>query len=151
MFWLIVVIGLLADQVTKYMISTGMQISQSIPVIPNIFHLTYIMNKGAAYSILQGQRWFFIVIAAAVVVGVLIFLTKVPKKDLFLRTALALIISGAIGNMIDRIRFGGVVDFIDFRVFPIFNIADSLVVIGVCLLVLYVFCAKPSTRDKIKI
>jgi signal peptidase II len=111
-----------------------MQLGQSLPLIDGLLYVTYVLNKGAAFSILQGHRWLFLVITPVVLAVMLLFARVVPKSDRLLRIALSLFCGGALGNFIDRLRLGAVTDFIDFRFFPVFNVADSCIVIGVALL-----------------
>ena len=134
MFWMWLSLAVLLDQAFKYLVTSNMQLGQSLPLIEGVVYATYVMNKGAAFSILQGWRWFFLLTTPVVFIGILWFAHSVPKSDKLLKTALALFCGGALGNYIDRLRFGAVTDFIDFRFFPIFNIADSCIVIGVILL-----------------
>jgi len=134
MFWICFVLAVALDRVTKYAIASNMHEWQSIPVIDGIFHITYVMNDGAAWSILQGQRWFFVIITVAVFAGVLWFLHGVPKNQRLMRFSLALFSGGACGNFLDRLFLGKVTDFLDFRVFPVFNVADCCIVVGVALL-----------------
>ncbi len=144
MLWLPVLMGVTtfaADRLSKLWISANMALGQSIPVIQNIFHITYKTNDGAAFSILSGKVP-FLIIATLLIIGALVALiiVKKPKSKIF-GIAVSLIISGAVGNLVDRIALGHVVDFLDARFidFPIFNIADSCVVIGAALFCIYVF------------
>jgi signal peptidase II len=134
MFWSCVALVILLDQVIKYLVVTHIQLGQSLPLIDGLVYLTYVLNQGAAFSILQGQRWIFLAITPLALAAALWFMRDVPKNDRLRRVALALFCGGALGNFIDRLRFGAVTDFIDFRFFPIFNVADSCIVIGVALL-----------------
>lgn len=112
---------------------------QSIPVIPDIFHITVIFNKGAAFGILQGQTIFLMFITIALILLFLFFI--IIEKD-YRRLTLAaygLVMGGALSNFYDRIVLGYVVDYLDFRVFPVFNLADSCICIGVGLLILQSF------------
>jgi len=138
--YIIIIVAIIIDQTTKYLISSTMVLGQSIPIIEDVFHITYFRNAGAAFGILQGQTTLLTVLPIVLIIGILIFLTVKTKGSHFtLPLALVLICSGGIGNLIDRIRFGNVIDFFDFRVFPIFNVADSLVVIGCGLLLIHMF------------
>lgn len=144
MLWLPVLMGVTtfaADRLSKFWISANMALGQSIPVIQNIFHITYKTNDGAAFSILSGKVP-FLIIATLLIIGALVALiiVKKPKSKIF-GIAVSLIISGAVGNLVDRIALGHVVDFLDARFidFPIFNIADSCVVIGAALFCIYIF------------
>jgi signal peptidase II len=132
--WAALVIAL--DQLSKYLIKTQMEIGQSIPVFGELLRITSHRNPGAAWGLLAGQRWLFVVIALAVVIGVIYYARRVQSG--FVRAALPLLMGGAIGNLIDRIAYGEVVDFLDVRVinYPIFNVADSAIVIAVGLILL---------------
>lgn len=107
---------------------------QSIPVLDNIFHITYVQNTGAAFSILKGKTFFFTVVSFIVILVITFILIKHPIKHKAVGIVMAMILGGAIGNLIDRLRFGYVVDFLDFRVWPVFNIADCAIVLGVLIL-----------------
>ena len=98
----IIISGL--DQWTKYYVQTNMVLGMSIPVIPDIFHLTYILNPGAAFGILENQRLFFVIIAVAMVVAVVYFYPHIARQPLLLRLGAGLLTGGAIGNCIDRIK-----------------------------------------------
>lgn len=126
------------------MISTQLDIGEEIPVIGHFFVITSIRNQGAAFGILQGQRWFFIAITVVVVVGIVWYIERVKKNgSKLLPVALALILGGAIGNFMNRAVLAEVVDFLQFTfgsyVFPIFNIADTCITVGVALIILDTF------------
>lgn len=134
--YIIAILVLVFDQVSKYAVRTMMYINQSIPLIPKVLHLTYVRNTGAAFGILAGKRLFFI-IASLVVVGALLIYSREVKGSVMLQLAFGLMLGGAVGNLLDRIIFHWVTDFIDVKIFPpIFNFADSALVIGVCLFAL---------------
>ncbi|AIQ42957.1 signal peptidase II [Paenibacillus sp. FSL R7-0297] len=139
-YFLIALIVFLIDQGTKYLIATRLEIAEQIPVIKDFFIITSHRNRGAAFGILEGQQWFFIVITVIVVAGIVWYLNKARKTRKLLPTALSLVLGGAIGNFIDRILNGEVVDFLMFNfgsyTFPIFNVADSCIVVGVALIIL---------------
>lgn len=146
-YYFIIALFVAFDQLTKYLVRTEMDLNQSIPVIEGIFHITYIHNYGAAFSILQGQQLFFIVVTFTAVVAVIIYMSRsIGKRDKSFLFSLALIAGGGIGNLVDRIRIGYVVDFFDFRVFPIFNIADIAVTSGCGLLALYLLYMEPKQK-----
>jgi len=141
--WLwLTLIFLVADQMTKQLVVSNMDLYQSIDILP-FFNLTYVHNLGAAFSFLadQGgwQRWFFTAIAAIASIVFIVWLAKTPKQQALLSAAFALMLSGALGNLIDRVLFGYVIDFLDFYGFgyhfPAFNIADSMIFIGAALMI----------------
>ena len=140
-YYLIALIVFLVDQGTKYLIATRLDMYEQIPVIGDFFVITSSRNRGAAFGILQDQLWFFIVVTVIVVIGIIWYMRKVKSEGhKLLPTALALVLGGALGNFIDRLVMGEVVDFLQFTfgtyTFPIFNIADSCIVIGVGLIIL---------------
>ncbi|WP_103107630.1 signal peptidase II [Brevibacillus reuszeri] len=138
LYYLIAAVIIALDQWTKHLVLNYMERGESIPLIADVFHLTSHRNMGAAFGILQNQRWLFIVITIAVVVGIVFSLIRIGKKQPRTSLALSLVLGGAIGNFIDRATTGQVVDFLDFTLinFPIFNVADMAITIGVGLLLL---------------
>ncbi len=124
-------IVLVLDQLVKAWVQSAMHPGMSIPVIPAFFHITFILNPGAAFGILANQRLFFIGIGAAMLLGAGCFYSRLKQQDSWIRYGAALLLGGAVGNLLDRIRYGVVVDFLDFRVWPVFNIADIAIVSGV--------------------
>ena len=124
--------SILVDQIVKIIISSTMDVGETIPVIKDIFHFTYIRNEGAAFGMLSEHRWVFMIISSVAIVAMCIYLFKFCKERMLTRIGVALVIGGGIGNMIDRILLGYVVDMIDCRFidFYIFNVADSCVCVG---------------------
>ena len=123
-----------------------MQYHQSIKVIENFFHITYTHNTGAAFSILEGQKWFFVFSALIACIGIVGYINKSKDVTKLIKFALMLIIGGAIGNLIDRVVYGYVIDFLDFYIFgydfPVFNVADCCITIGTGLLLLSIIFTK---------
>ena len=141
------------DQLSKYFAYTLLKPAGSITVIEGVFNLTYVENTGAAFGLFQGARWFFVVITILIICGIVYYYRSLPKEKAYnkARFALILITAGALGNFMDRIRNGYVVDFFQagFIDFPVFNIADSYVVIGVFFaFILYVFVYKEGFTAK---
>lgn len=140
LFWILITFGaVLLDQLTKKLAVLYLQELDTLPVIKDVIHLTYSENTGAAFGMLKDQRWIFLVFSSVAIIAIAAYLiVSKPKNKLYV-TALAFVLAGGIGNMIDRIAYGYVVDFIDFTLidFAIFNVADSFITIGACLLVLY--------------
>nr|WP_312579738.1 signal peptidase II [Sedimentibacter sp.] len=129
------------DQWTKYLAETQLKPINTIPLVQDIFHLTYARNTGAAFSILRDKQVFLILVTAIVVVALICYLIKILKTgEATLKLALTFIIGGALGNLIDRIRLNYVTDFLDFTLinYPIFNFADVFVVLGVVVLSYFV-------------
>lgn len=133
-FLLIAAAVIIIDQFTKYIVVQNFFLGESIPVIPNVFHWTYILNPGAAFGMLEGSRWLFVLIAAAVIAGVCFFRREIRQEGLLIEAGSALFVGGAIGNLIDRILHGVVIDFFDLRIWPIFNVADIAICVGVGLI-----------------
>lgn len=124
------------DQFSKYLIRQNLTLRESVPVLKNIFHLTLVYNKGAAFGILQNGTIIFVV-AALVAIFIIVFNlsgSRARKIKPVYNVALGLVLGGIIGNLFDRVFLGYVVDFIDFRIWPVFNIADSAITIGTLLL-----------------
>ena len=148
-----VVILLILDQVTKYVIHTGMALHESIPVLPGFFNITYIRNPGAAFGFLAGasptfRYVFFIGVTVAAIGLILHYLRTYAAGDQLLTVSLGMILSGAIGNLIDRVRFGEVIDFLDIYLgtthWPAFNVADSAISVGAFILFFHLIQQKKS-------
>ncbi|NJD37350.1 MAG: signal peptidase II [Geobacter sp.] len=140
LFSIIVGVGLLADQATKLYVDKVMTLHQSIPVIDGLFSFTYLRNRGAAFSFLSDVSWrlpFFIAVTLIAAVVILVAMKKMREDQKLAQTSLAMIFSGAVGNLIDRVRLGEVIDFLDVywrtHHWPAFNVADSLICVGVAL------------------
>lgn len=136
-----------ADILTKYAVTSNMSVGSTIPLIDGVFHLTYVRNTGAAFSMLSGQRVFLILLPVVIIVALLIYvIVKKPRSKLLL-LSFSMIISGGIGNLIDRIRLGYVIDFFDFRLinFPVFNVADIWVTVGGALFIILLLFSKEET------
>ena len=121
----IAIVIFIADQITKVL--ARLYLTQSVPLIPNVLHLTLVYNEGAAFGILQNQRLFFIIISLAVLAYICRAWKRFGKRFTW---PLGLLIGGLLGNLVDRLLFGPVTDFIDFRIWPVFNIADSSITIS---------------------
>ena len=119
----------IADQLLKKLFSGTMQLGESIPVLPGIFHLTYIQNPGAAFGLFENQTLFFISIAAFLLAFLAFAYKELAAQGIWVRYSMSLLAGGAVGNLLDRVRLGAVIDYLDFRIWPIFNLAD----IGICL------------------
>lgn len=149
MTWILFIGLLVLDQLSKHLVTTLMHLGQSIPVVPGVFHLTYILNPGAAFGILADARWFFVATAFVMVAFFARYYGWLKEQRPALRYGCAAMLAGAIGNMIDRIQSGFVVDFFDFRIWPVFNIADVAIVLGVASMVYGIFHEhRAEGRDK---
>ena len=152
--WLwLTLICLILDQVTKQWVANSFDYRETLPVL-SFFSLTYVHNLGAAFSFLadQGgwQRWFFTAVASIACIVFTVWLAKTPKSQTTLSIAFALMLSGAMGNLIDRVLFGYVIDFLDFHWagnhFPAFNVADSMIFIGAALMILDSFMSEDDDK-----
>lgn len=123
------------DQLVKHLVVSTMHLGQSLPVIKGIFHITYVLNPGAAFGMLEHQRWFFILVALAAVLLGAAFYKKLQQESFLMRSGAELLLGGAVGNLADRIQSGLVVDFLDFRIWPVFNIADIAICAGAGILI----------------
>ena len=143
---------IIIDQATKYWIQSRMAYGESAPVIREVFHITYILNPGAAFGILENKTWFFIAVALVLLAGVAYLYPRMPANQPMVKLGAGLLVGGAIGNLIDRVRIGYVVDFFDLRIWPIFNVADICIVCGVACLAYYLLLipdeAEPSAPGK---
>jgi signal peptidase II len=136
----------LFDQLTKFLVHERFRLGESISIVSGYFNLTYVRNTGAAFGIFANASPafrvpFFALVPIVALVAIAFIFRKIPEADIKLSTALSLVIGGAIGNLIDRLRFGFVIDFLDFHWqyryhFPAFNVADSAICVGVGILML---------------
>lgn len=147
---------LIADQLTKLYIDRTMQLYQSIPVIDGLFSITYLRNRGAAFSFLAEASWrlpFFILATVVAVIAILVALKKLRDDQRFAAVSLTLILAGAVGNLIDRVRMGEVIDFLDVywknHHWPAFNVADSAICVGVAMLALDMFREERRAKREI--
>lgn len=146
------------DQITKQLVARRFFLGESVPVWGDFFNLTYVRNTGAAFGLLAKadptfRVPFFVIVPIAALFAIAYIFRKIPKEDFKLSTALSLVIGGAIGNLIDRIHLGYVIDFFDFHWkyqyhFPAFNIADSAICVGVGILTLDLFFQKPEAENE---
>lgn len=141
------------DQITKALTRSNMDLYDSVPVITNFFHLTYVTNDGMAFGLnFPGGIYVFSVISIILTIIIFMYLWKEQNNHILMRLSLALILAGAIGNLIDRLRFGEVVDFFDFMIgdfhWYIFNVADSSVTIGMILFLYFSFYIQPKLQPE---
>ena len=147
------------DQITKLYIHTNFQLGESIPVIKDFFHFTYVRNEGAAFGIFRDAnevfRDIFFLMMPPIAVVIIVFILKgLPDKELIQTLALSGICGGAIGNYIDRVKYKYVIDFLEFKFgsysYPSFNVADSAIVCGVGVLIVIMFLEDKRERAKLK-
>ena len=140
------------DRVTKIAVVSNMSYGQSIKILPNIFHFTFVLNNGTAFGLFKGANAALAILSVVAITLIIFYVVKhknlapdqrsgvaghfreMSKPTFASSLALGMILGGAIGNLFDRMRFGYVIDFIDFRIWPVFNIADSAITIGTCFL-----------------
>ena len=130
--------GIALDQLTKLLAVRYLMPVDTVPLWENVLHLTYVENTGAAFGMMKDARWVFLILSSVAIVGIALYLFFGYARTTLATVAFSMIVSGGIGNMIDRIALGYVIDFIDFRLihFAVFNGADSFVCVGAGLLVL---------------
>ena len=147
-FWMAAIGSLAVDILSKQAIVHNLHVLQSIPLIPNIFHLTYIRNNGAAFSLFQGQYWLRW-LSLGVSLGLIVFGIIKSFANIWEQLGFGLILAGAAGNGIDRLFFGSVVDFIDIRAinFAIFNWADVSINLGIFCLLIHAFIYQPRQSN----
>lgn len=149
LYELIIVLLIGIDQISKIWVLSSLKEMSSVPIIKNVFHLTYVENRGAAFGMLQNNQSIFIIVAlTASVFGLYYLHTK--KVNILSKTGIILIIAGAIGNLIDRVRLGFVVDYFDFRFIweYVFNVADVFVVVGTIVLCIYIIFFEEEKQVK---
>lgn len=151
-YYLIALIVIIIDQFTKWLVVTYMEYGESIKIVENFLYLTSHRNRGAAWGILQGQMWFFYVVTIIVVAGIILFIKRLKQHEKLMGWSLGLMLGGAIGNFIDRLFRKEVVDFINTYIFsydfPIFNVADSALVIGVGLFFIHTILEGKQEKEK---
>ncbi|MFW5976496.1 MAG: signal peptidase II, partial [Bacillota bacterium] len=138
MVYIISVIIILLDQWIKFLIDNSFQYGQSYPIIQNKFHLTYVRNSGAAFGIFKEYTYLFIIFSIFIIIFLLYLLYRSPKNIIF-EIGMGMILGGAIGNLIDRIRLGFVIDYIDIHIWPIFNLADIFVTLGIIIFLYFIW------------
>ena len=136
-----------ADQATKALARSSLALNQSVPVIDGVFWLTRVHNTGAAFGMLRGAQWFLVGTSLVVLAGIVWAMVRVHPRSPLVRTGLALVAGGAVGNLIDRVVLGGVTDFFDAGWFPVFNVADIALDLGVALIVGWLLLSHEHEHD----
>ncbi|MCK4596650.1 signal peptidase II [bacterium] len=151
---MVTVLTIIADQGSKIFVAKRMELGQSIPVLGNFFRITFIRNAGSAFGIFLGGGWFYLLASILAIILIFFYLRKMSAGHLWSRISLTLILGGALGNLIDRVRYGMVIDFLDFGVgrlrWPVFNLADAAVTVGVAVFLLLMFQKKAEDRGQDK-
>ncbi len=135
----IVAVSVAIDQLTKWLAVKYLTAVDTVPLIEDVLHLTYVENTGAAFGMMKDKRWIFMTVSVVAIAAIAVVLYMYGRERVFASVCLAMILGGGVGNMIDRIALGYVVDFVDFRLinFAVFNGADSFVCVGAGLLIVY--------------
>lgn len=145
------VIFLVIDIVSKLLISNLMYVGQSFQIVKSFFNITYVKNTGAAWSILSGRTWLLILVSLVIISFIIFYIFKNKPKSKLEKISYSMVLGGAIGNLLDRIIYGYVVDFLDFNIFgydyPIFNLADSFILVGVIILVIYTWRCNDGNKS----
>lgn len=129
MILIIVTSVILLDQGTKFLALRFLQLNTSVPLLKNFLNLTLVHNRGAAFGFFQNQLFLFVLVSFFAI-GLILYNLKNKANSIILKLSLSLILGGSVGNLIDRLRFGFVIDFLDLRNWPVFNIADSVITIA---------------------
>lgn len=135
-FYILGIILIAFDQITKSFVIGKLSLWQSVPIIDGILHFTYVKNTGIAFSLFPEMNIVIIILSTITVLLLFHIYRKTSPDNLLTKTSLIFIASGAIGNLIDRMQYSAVIDFIDFRIWPIFNLADAFIVIGVAAIII---------------
>ncbi len=144
---IVAIVIIVLDQLTKLAVINNMALGEDIPLIEGVFHLHYIRNEGAAFSLMEGRQALLIALVLIVVAVIFIYGWRVRKTEgAMLFWGLGCVAGGGIGNLIDRVRWGYVVDFFDIQVWPIFNVADIAVCVGCGLILIYILFVEPKRR-----
>jgi signal peptidase II len=148
----VAVLALALDQWTKYLVVSSLALYESwmpISALGNIFTIHHVTNTGAAFGLFQNGNLFFVIVAIIVSLIIVLYYRYVPDGQWLVRVSLGMQLAGALGNLIDRLRFGYVVDFLDFQIWPVFNFADTSIVVGVILLALLLLREDYLERKKV--
>ena len=137
MIYIISILTFVLDQVAKWYVRSHFRLGESVPVVPDVFHWTYIVNHGAAFGVLMNQRWILLLVVVLLLGAMYMGRKKLATAPIYAQIGTGTLLGGALGNAWDRLYLGGVVDFFEFRIWPIFNVADIGICIGVPLLILY--------------
>ena len=146
LFGVTAAVTLLLDRSTKALVRELMRPSQSVEILGDFLQLTRVENAGAAFGMLQGRQLFLAVVGSFVIVAVVVYMWRAKPRQPWVLFALGLVAGGSIGNLVDRVTTGVVVDFVEVSFWPVFNVADSAVVVGTIILVVYVLFSHPASE-----
>lgn len=141
----------LVDQASKYLLLRNLSVGEMwnpVPLLKPFVTLTHVTNTGAAFGLFQEHGTLFAIVAVLVVGGIVVFYRYLPPGEVWLRISLGLQLGGALGNLLDRVRLGSVVDFIDFKIWPVFNLADAAIVAGVAILAFFLLFSEREDERK---
>lgn len=150
LFWIAAVVSVVLDQLSKYAIVQNFQLTQTWPIWPGVFHFTYVTNTGAAFSLFSNNGAWLRWLSLAVSIGLMGLALFGPRLNRWEQAGYGLILGGALGNGIDRFMAGKVIDFLDFRLihFPVFNLADVSINLGIICLLIVTFREPPPRRER---
>ena len=147
----LIIVFLIIDIVSKLVVSNLMVVNDSIMVIKNFFYITYVKNTGAAWSIFSGETLGLIIVSLIIIAFIIYYISKNKPSTMMEKIGYAMILGGSFGNLLDRIIYGYVIDFLDFNIFgynyPIFNLADSFIFIGVILIIIYTWRCEDGNKS----
>ena len=146
MIYIISMLTFMLDQVAKWYVRSHFRLGESVPVVPDVFHWTYIVNHGAAFGVLMHQRWILLLVVVLLLGAMYVGRKKLARAPLYARIGTGTLLGGALVNAWDRLYLGGVVDFFDFRVWPIFNIADIGICVGVVCVIYYLLTSEHEEK-----
>jgi signal peptidase II len=149
-FYVTALVILIADQITKEAVMGAIPYGQSVPVLGSLLSLTPTHNTGGAFSLFQAKNHYFVLVASLAVIALLVTYHRFQRRDFWASAALMMAFGGAIGNLIDRVRFGYVRDFFDIHVWPIFNIADSAITLGILILAWHFLFKRPAATVRVE-
>ena len=135
---------LIVDRLTKHILFRNLSEGESVRIVPGLLHITLVLNTGAAFGLFRGRGAFFMISTALIIIFICAYVLRGGCKDLLTMTALGLILGGAAGNLVDRVLFGYVIDFLDLRIWPVFNLADACITIGIIILAWKILCTRYS-------
>ncbi len=148
--WLTMVGILIIDRVIKIVIMEKFVPDETKVIIPKVLHLTFVLNPGAAFGLMAGRTSIFVITAVLVLIGVIYAQFRLPVEDRLIRLSLGMIGGGALGNLVDRVLTGKVIDYLDFRIWPfVFNFADSMIVCGVAFLLICFYRQERKADGKV--